>query len=109
MVFVSKNDIDAKYLTKSTFCEWDDQRYEWDDFDPSKILIIPTETWNDQVVEQWISGKSGIELSRADRLKMSRDIATSAGSGLPIDIDRVLKQVLYDYFAVIPAVTPQEL
>lgn len=103
IMFISKNDIDAKYLDKSVFCEWDETCSAWGDFDPSKILIIPTEIWNDQVVEQWIGGKSGIELSRADRVKMSRDIVNSAGTGLPIDVDRALQRVIFEHFTINPA------
>ncbi len=108
VLFISHNDIGSEYLDKSTFCSWNDSNCTWEGFDPSKIFIIPTELWDNNVLEQWISGKSGIELNKSDRAKIANDVITKANTGLPIDVDRVLQQVLSDYLDDKPTVTEQE-
>ncbi len=94
ILLISDNSVPENHLSdKTTFCTPAE-------FDPGKILIIPTEQWNAQIVRHWLETKSGIKkISKPDRPKIVELIMSEAKSDLPKKVDTALRRVITDHLS----------
>ncbi len=103
ILLVAENDLNQASLDEDVCCSWKD-------FEPLRILHIPTERWDAGVIERWLTNHSGLTLTldRERRLKIAAAVIEKNPNGLPRKVDTELLKVLKQHTEIQNAAIDQE-
>ncbi len=101
IMLIAENDLNPAAIEDDLFCPADD-------FDCLNILQIPTEFWDVDVIESWLTGHSGLKLTSGKRREIATTVVDNCRGCPPRRMDTELRKLLKQMTEVQSSINDQE-